>query len=177
MLPGYNGVNHCFNVNFQVDPNVHTIDGVLTAYRNSIRNIRLYGPTCFAPIIQKTIQHCYEQKNEHIYFILLILTDGIINDMNQTIDALVEASFLPISVIIVGIGNADFSNMDTLDADDTPLYNSKGVKAARDLVQFVPFGKMENNGKKLASEVLEEVPRQIEEYFRMQKIPPRDPIL
>ena len=67
--------------------------------------------------------------------------------------------------------------MDTLDADDTPLYNSKGVKAARDLVQFVPFGKMENNGKKLASEVLEEVPRQIEEYFRMQKIPPRDPIL
>ena len=177
LLPGYNGVNHCFNVNFQVDPNVHTIDGVLTAYRNSIRNIRLYGPTCFAPIIQKTIQHCYEQKNEHIYFILLILTDGIINDMNQTIDALVEASFLPISVIIVGIGNADFSNMDTLDADDTPLYNSKGVKAARDLVQFVPFGKMENNGKKLASEVLEEVPRQIEEYFRMQKIPPRDPIL
>ena len=38
------------------------------------------------------------------YHILLILTDGIINDMRQSIDALVGASKLPLSVIIVGIG-------------------------------------------------------------------------
>jgi len=107
----------------------------------------------------------------------MILTDGIIVDMNQTIDALVEASFLPISVIIIGIGNADFSNMNTLDADEIPLTNSKGVKACRDLVQFVPFNKFENNGKKLAAEVLEEIPRQVEEHFRAANIPPRDPII
>jgi hypothetical protein len=176
LIPGCNQVNHCFNLNFQYDPNVHTIDGVLSVYRNAIRSVKLYGPTYFAPILQKTIQHCYQQKDEHIYFVLMILTDGMINDMVQTIDALVEASFLPISVIIVGVGNADFSNMDVLDADDNPLVSSKNVRAARDLVQFVPFGKFENNGKKLAAEVLEEIPKQIEEYFRMNNIPPRDAI-
>ena len=59
--------------------------------------------------------------------------------MDQTIDSLVEASYLPISVIIIGIGNADFSNMDVLDADDEPLVDSNNRKADRDLVQFVPY--------------------------------------
>jgi vacuolar-type H+-ATPase subunit F/Vma7 len=38
------------------------------------------------------------------YFILLIITDGIINDMQSTIDQIVRSSGLPISVIIVGVG-------------------------------------------------------------------------
>ena len=42
---------------------------------------------------------------------LLILTDGEIHDMNETKNVIVENSFLPISIVIVGIGNADFSKM------------------------------------------------------------------
>ena len=38
-----------------------------------------------------------------------------------TIDELVEGSFLPLSVIIIGVGKADFSNMIYLDADENPL--------------------------------------------------------
>ena len=44
-----------------------------------------------------------------IYKIMLLLTDGIINDMPETIRLLVELSTLPCSIIIVGVGNADFS--------------------------------------------------------------------
>jgi hypothetical protein len=58
--------------------------------------------------------------------------------MDQTVNLLVSNCKLPLSIIIVGIGNADFSNMNTLDGDNG-LYNSNGVKAARDIVQFVPF--------------------------------------
>jgi hypothetical protein len=107
----------------------------------------------------------------------MILTDGIINDMDRTIDALVEASYLPLSVIIIGIGHADFSNMDVLDADDSPLYDRNGKKAARDLVQFVPFYQYQNDGTKLAEQVLEEVPRQVVDFYKMKGIPPNDPIV
>ena len=107
----------------------------------------------------------------------MILTDGIIEDMDDTINALVESSFLPISVIIIGIGNADFSNMDVLDADDDPLYDSNGRKADRDLVQFVPYKDFKNDGQKLAEQVLEEVPRQIVEYYQHKKISPGEPIV
>ncbi len=109
----------------------------------------------------------------------MILTDGIIDDMDKTIDSLVEASFLPISVIIIGIGGADFSNfsqMDTLDADYVPLRDRNGRKSDRDLVQFVPFKKFENDGEKLAEQVLEEIPRQIVEYYQHQNISPGEPV-
>ena len=50
--------------------------------------------------------------------ILLILTDGIIHDMETTINAIIESAHLPLSIIIIGIGNEDFSKMVTLDGDD-----------------------------------------------------------
>ena len=46
------------------------------------------------------------------YFILLILTDGVINDMQETINEIVRASRTPLSIIIVGVGTEDFSLMD-----------------------------------------------------------------
>jgi hypothetical protein len=35
----------------------------------------------------------------------------------------VRGSELPLSIIIVGVGHADFSKMDELDADEVPLYS------------------------------------------------------
>jgi hypothetical protein len=66
--------------------------------------------------------------------ILLIITDGAISDMSETIAAIVEASYLPVSIIIVGVGSADFSNMNTLDADTEPL-QANGRYAMRDITQ------------------------------------------
>lgn len=42
------------------------------------------------------------------YNIVIIFTDGVINDLNNTIDEIVQGSVLPLSIIIVGIGEADF---------------------------------------------------------------------
>ena len=102
--------------------------------------------------------------NNFKYNILMIITKGQIDDINETIDELVESSFLPLSVVIIGVGNADFSQMEILDADINPLKNSKGEEACRDLVQFVPFIKFEKNPEKLSDAVLAEIPRQLIEY-------------
>lgn len=72
---------------------------------------------------------------------LLILTDGVVTDMNQTRDAIVYASGLPMSIIIVGVGAADFTDMNTLDGDDGVLKATNGQPVLRDIVQFVPFRK------------------------------------
>jgi hypothetical protein len=61
----------------------------------------------------------------------------MINDVEETKAAIVKASHHPLSIIIVGIGNADFSEMKVLDGDDKVVsYN--GELARRDIVQFVP---------------------------------------
>ena len=74
---------------------------------------------------------------------LLIITDGVISDMAETKRAIVYASALPYSIIIVGVGSADFSAMDALDCDTGLLRDQNGHVAQRDIVQFVPFGKFE----------------------------------
>ena len=161
-----------FNLNFQKNPNIQYIEGIIQAYHDSFNYVQLFGPTYFGPIIKEVINIIKNEYNNLKYQILLILTDGKIDDIDDTIDQLVEASFLPLSVIIVGIGKADFSNMVLLDADENPLIDSKGVKAVRDLVQFVPFLKYESNPQKLANEVLAEIPRQILEYYEFKNLDP-----
>ena len=47
-----------------------------------------------------------------------MLTDGAISDMVQTKKSIIRASRLPMSIIIVGVGRADFAAMDELDADE-----------------------------------------------------------
>lgn len=97
--------------------------------------------------------------------------------MQKTIDVICNAAELPISIIIVGIGDANFSKMERLDGDDGMLYSSKGVKCPRDIVQFVAFKSVSNNKEKLRSQVLAELPRQIEEYYSACKLLPNKPLV
>ena len=53
-----------------------------------------------------------------MYHCLLILTDGIIHDLRETVDLIVRGANYPLSIIIVGIGEADFGAMEFLDGDD-----------------------------------------------------------
>jgi len=175
-LGQYSSDNYPINNNIN-DPNIKTIDNVLKEYRKFITTIILWGPTNFAPMINNLNNVVKDDLRHELimnYNILMILTDGQITDMDNTVDALVEASFLPISVIIVGIGNGDFGNMGILDADDNPLYDKNGRKANRDLVQFVPFSQFKNDPPKLAEKVLEEIPRQVIEYYKYKGIQPKE---
>ena len=68
------------------------------------------------------------------YTVLLLLTDGCIHDMSETINAIVKGSHLPLSIIIVGVGKEDFSDMEVLDSDGVVLRTALGVPALRDIV-------------------------------------------
>jgi hypothetical protein len=56
--------------------------------------------------------------------------------MQETVNRIVAVSDMALSIVIVGVGSADFTNMNILDGDDVRLKNSKGVLAKRDIVQF-----------------------------------------
>eukprot|EP00903_Cladosiphon_okamuranus_P009585 g9125.t2 len=179
---------HCFAVNGKEhDSEVHGIGAILDVYRESLRWVQLSGPTLFAPVInQQTAAVAASERTldpeQQKYHVLMIVTDGVINDMGNTMDALVAAADLPFSVIIVGVGQADFSNMEQLDGDEVRITNSQGKKASRDIVQFVPMRDFANKGfHALAKEVLAEIPQQVVDYMANNRINackprPRPPI-
>ena len=84
------------------------------------------GPTYFGPLLREFEKYVKQFNGMPVYQILLLLTDGQIMDMPATKSALVDLSGLPCSIIIVGVGNADFSSMDELDGDDGPLKDELG---------------------------------------------------
>ena len=161
-----------FNLNFQQDPNINLIPNVIEEYHKALSMVRLWGPTNFSPIIRATNNMIKAENDKLKYNVLMILTDGMIDDVDDTINELVAGSFLPLSVIIIGVGKADFTNMNVLDADNSLLKSSNGTLAARDLVQFVPFLKFESNPDRLSQEVLAEIPRQIIEYYQQNNLDP-----
>ena len=64
----------------------------------------------------------------------MILTDGEISDMYETKDIIVQCSKYPISIVIVGVGNGNFSMMKELDGDKYILKDSSGRMISRDIV-------------------------------------------
>jgi len=62
----------------------------------------------FAPIIRHVGRLANAFQDGRQYFVLLIITDGIITDMEETKSAIVEASHLPMSIVIIGVGNENF---------------------------------------------------------------------
>jgi hypothetical protein len=166
-----NGVEHCFPLTLTSDPNVHGLEGILNAYREAAKNVVLCGPTQFAPVIRQVAgQSRTAFTKARTYTILMIITDGVIDDMQATIDVIVEASDAPLSILIIGVGNNDFGPMSVLDADDLSLVSSKGVPSRRDIVQFVPFAKYASDPTTLAAELLAEIPRQLELFCQVNHI-------
>jgi hypothetical protein len=158
------------------NPYCNGIQGVLDAYRYSLSNVKLWGPTNAAPIINHVAQFARQADSSpesQVYFILLMLTDGELTDMSDTKTAIIRASQLPMSVIIVGVGLANFASMVALDSDDN-LLSHNGEKAVRDIVQFVPYRQFQDASKEaLAKAVLAEIPSQVVEYYSSKGISPR----
>ncbi|KAM9829533.1 copine Va isoform 2-T2 [Syngnathus typhle] len=178
-LPPDGRVSHEFPLNGNIEnPYCNGMEGILDAYHQSLKTVQLYGPTNFSPVINHVARYAAAVQDGSQYFVLLIITDGVISDMAQTKEAIVNAAKLPMSIIIVGVGQAEFDAMVELDGDDIRI-SSRGKLAERDIVQFVPFRDyMDRAGNhvlsmaRLAKDVLAEIPDQLISYMKSKAIKP-----
>lgn len=114
---------------------------VLTRYRELAPQLRLSGPTSFAPVIEMAMSIVNESRGQ--YHVLLIIADGQVtrsvdtpngqlsSQERQTVDAIVRASYYPLSIIVVGVGDGPWDMMKEFD-DNLP-------ERAFDNFQFVNF--------------------------------------
>ena len=89
------------------------MQAVIDAYWKRLDHVKLGGPTYLAPVVQKIAAYAereVSQCSQH-YTIGLVIVDGIVNDVEDLIDKLVEVGNLPLSIVVVGVGPADFRLM------------------------------------------------------------------
>jgi hypothetical protein len=123
------------------------------------------GPTVFTEVISLAAAQAKSRYEIQplSYTILLLLTDGAVTDVDGTRQALVSVSDAPLSIVIVGIGNADFSAMQFLD----------DLSINRDIVQFVKFSDYEHDKRALLHATLDEIPDQLVQFFYQRGIMPQ----
>ena len=83
----------------------------------------------------------------------------------ETKQHLIDASNDPLSVVIVGIGEADFTGMEFLDAFDPT------TEDGRDITKFVRFNDFKSYNA-LTEAVLDEIPEQLVEFYSEKGILP-----
>ncbi|KAG2301162.1 hypothetical protein Bca52824_029813 [Brassica carinata] len=169
-------VSHCFNLNGSSSYcEVDGIQGILTSYTSALFNVSLAGPTLFGHVINSAAMIASQSlaQGSRRYYVLLIITDGVITDLQETKDALVNASDLPLSILIVGVGGADFKEMEILDADrGDRLESSTGRLASRDIVQFVALRDVQHGEISVVQALLAELPSQFLTYMRIRNMKP-----
>ncbi|XP_004508958.1 protein BONZAI 3-like [Cicer arietinum] len=174
---GSENVSYCFNLNGgpPSSSEVVGVEGIMEAYANTLYSVILSGPTYFGPVVNMAAQMATESLssyNNTKYYVLLIITDGVVTDLQESINAVVQASDLPLSILIVGVGNADFTSMEVLDGDRQRLKSSTGLLATRDIVQFVPMREVQSGHISVVQALLEELPDQFLSFMRSRDVKP-----
>jgi len=163
---------------FQCGPasEVEGIQGVLEAYHQTFKSgLVMSSPTVITEVLTtaaafaRSAQDQAQQQGKQKYSTLLIVTDGAVSDVRATVESLANISDAPMSVVIVGVGPADFSAMQFL--DDVAERSQKP-----DVVQFVEFNKYKHNFNALTSATLRELPDQMVAYFQRNGIDPLPPV-
>ena len=90
----------------------------LQAYRRAVNDpdMRLSGPTCISPLVDKAIEVVKRTKQHHM---LLIIADGQLTYFDRDMEAVKRASDYPLSITMVGVGDGPWGDMERLD-DEMP---------------------------------------------------------
>eukprot|EP00004_Rigifila_ramosa_P018699 TRINITY_DN467_c0_g1_i5.p1 TRINITY_DN467_c0_g1~~TRINITY_DN467_c0_g1_i5.p1 ORF type:complete len:348 (+),score=69.94 TRINITY_DN467_c0_g1_i5:821-1864(+) len=150
------------------DEPCETFRGVLGAYNELARCTNLSGPTSFGPVIRKAID--IVQSTGGAYHILVIIADGQVQKISptatelspqerDTIAAIVEASQWALSIVMVGVGDGPWEQMEQFD-DNIP-------QRQFDNFQFVNFSEiagrnLPNMEAVFAMSALMEIPEQFQ---------------
>ena len=173
---GFQG-DRCFALNgSEGNPRVHGLVGIRDIFIQVLRNAPLKGPTCFEPIVLKGMLLANAASPDGInrYVVLIVLTDGKFSDKQKTIDAVVQAAQLPLSIMFVGVGD-DPDGKDMKAIDD--LIKACNAKASREMVQFVSMKSLDDlepaaKNYVWARQMVMKIPSQMISYYWQRNVWP-----
>ncbi|KAF7834133.1 E3 ubiquitin-protein ligase RGLG3-like [Senna tora] len=127
----------------------HGFEEVLARYREIVPLLKLSGPTSFAPVIDAAVDIVDRSNGQ--YHVLVIIADGQVTrnpdtprgqlspQEQATINSIVAASHYPLSIILVGVGDGPWDEMQNFDDNIS--------QRVFDNFQFVNFTKIMSENK------------------------------
>ena len=167
-IPGF------FNLNFN-DKSLYELTEIEESYKECLKKISFCERVYLSPLIGN-IKNLIAKNNElNIYniFFLLISNPPLKEDYQKCIDLFISNSFLPLSVIVVGIGDKEFKEIKNL-INKNRIFSSEGLERVRNNIYFVSMKNCNYNNEILKNKCLKEIPKQVVEFYKINNISPDD---
>jgi len=164
-----------FNINLKDKSPLHGYTNIEIAYKECFKKINYLDNDSLSPLLKNIRQIIFKNYNPENYFIFLLLISNPPKreDIKKCIDAFIENTYLPLSVVVIGIGDKDFKDIQNL-FSNKHKYSSKEIEKMRSNVSFCPLKDFNFKYDLALSECLKEIPKQMVEYFKNNMTSPDD---
>uniref|UniRef100_A0A914YWH6 VWFA domain-containing protein n=1 Tax=Panagrolaimus superbus TaxID=310955 RepID=A0A914YWH6_9BILA len=163
--------SQCFAMNGNIlNPFCRNLIDVEEYYRRCALSVLFFAPTNYSNVISNVTKQAIaaERSQRNLHFVLVILTNGNVSNvgaLKDTCDEIVKASKYPISIIFVGIGNAQHplrldAGSKFMQIFSPNLKSTDGVPLKRETAVFVD-GSDENTIPLLSTQIFNSVSRQM----------------
>ena len=168
-----------FNLNMNEDNSpINTIEKVIQKFNSCLSENKIIpeDKRNFSSLIKKITKTIYSLYELRYYNVSFILTRGALenNDIQRTIDAMIESGYLPLTIFVIGIGkNDDFSQIKKV-LGTNHKRTSLGMEKMRNNVLFASLVDDFSNDEKLISWCIQEFSKQIFEFYSLIKTTPEN---
>eukprot|EP00347_Sterkiella_histriomuscorum_P022325 403330878 len=163
-----------------MDPFVEDDEELYNSYVGTIKSVQLALPVCFKDILklvcdiaQMEFGTASDIKQIKNYFVVTILMAGVIDDFEESLNQILRAAHLPVSVIVIKVGAVSEEN------DSTNLMNLASKAFSECERKFIDILSFENYKKKGVStqmlgsvfeyDLIKNIPKQVEKFFELQQ--------
>lgn len=164
-----------FNMNLKDKSPLHGYTNIERAYKECLKKINYCYNASLSPLV-RNIKHIildnYKEEDYYI-FLLLISNPPKREDIQNCIDVFIENTYLPLSVVVIGIGDKDFKDIKNI-CSRKHKYSSKDQEKLRNNIYFFPLKDFNFKYDLVLNECLKEIPKQLVEYYSINKTSPDD---
>ena len=166
-----------------MDPFVETQEELLNSYKGTLQTVKIALPINYKSVVQfvcdlAQMEYGTASDATHIknYYVLTLLMAGIIDDLEDSVNEILRAANLPISVVIIKVGKSS-----TGDNDSAVLIEKTKSTFEQCERVFIDMLDLENYKRKeegtdrevilesqLQFDMLRNLPYQIEKFFELQ---------
>lgn len=156
----------------------------MNCYEGTLGAVKIAGPIKYKPIVQficdlAQMEYGTASDATHIknYYVLTILMAGLIDDLENSVNEILRAADLPISVVIVKLGGISDNENDfnTLISRTQASFDS----CERHFIEMLDFDKysampghpppdIDELSKLMGFDIMQSIPSQIEKFFELQ---------
>lgn len=162
-----------------LDPYVETHEELINCYEGTIKSVQLALPVLYQQVLKFVCDIAQNEmsKSDGVnglknYFVLIILMAGMIDDFQDTLNEMLKAANLPVSIIVINIGkNTEENDSEKFIKKAFPAFQ-KSERVYVDLLDFESYKNEQSQHtffyqQQFQYDLIQNIPKHVEKFFEI----------